>query len=239
LRLEDLRAAERRVFITEGKAGRQRLIPVSGRFFTAVAAYLDAERPPGTRTDRVFVVLKGPHRGQPLSAKGMDEILTAARRRAGLAHATCHELRHTCLTQFQPRHEPGSHRRHARPPQPRHDSPLRQDRQPHRRRRVLRRHRESRSPLRTATRPARRRHRAQDGPAAPRAPPDARQRLLHPARRTGLRLRVHLRTCTFFQTGIAFAPPCKPSTTTPSPNTKTTADSYSPSLLARIDQDAS
>jgi hypothetical protein len=46
-------------------------------------------------------------------------------------------------------------------------------------------------------------------------------------------------TCTFFQTGIAFAPPCKPSTTTPSPNTKTTADSYSPSLLARIDQDAS
>jgi integrase/recombinase XerD len=100
LRLEDLRAAERRVFITEGKAGRQRLIPVSGRFFAAVAAYLDAERP-GTRTDRVFVVLKGPHRGQPLSAKGMDEILAAARRRAGLAHATCHELRHTCLTRLR------------------------------------------------------------------------------------------------------------------------------------------
>ena len=36
LRLEDLRAAERRVFIAEGKGGRQRLIPVSGRFFTAV-----------------------------------------------------------------------------------------------------------------------------------------------------------------------------------------------------------
>jgi integrase/recombinase XerD len=48
LRLEDLRVAERRVFIAEGKGGRQRLIPVSGRFFAAVAAYLDAERPPGT-----------------------------------------------------------------------------------------------------------------------------------------------------------------------------------------------
>jgi integrase len=59
LRLEDLRAAERRVFIAEGKAGRQRLIPVSGRFFAAAAAYLDAERPPGTGTDRVFLVLKG------------------------------------------------------------------------------------------------------------------------------------------------------------------------------------
>jgi integrase/recombinase XerD len=101
LRLEDLRVAERRVFIAEGKAGRQRLIPVSGRFFAAVAAYLQAERPPGAASDRVFVVLKGPRRGLPLSAKGMDEILAAARRRAGLAHATCHELRHTCLTRLR------------------------------------------------------------------------------------------------------------------------------------------
>jgi len=101
LRLEDLHAAERRVFVAEGKAGRQRLIPISGRFFAAVAAYLEAERPPGTRSDRVFVVLKGPRRGLPLSAKGMDEVLAAARRRAGLAHATCHELRHTCLTRLR------------------------------------------------------------------------------------------------------------------------------------------
>jgi integrase/recombinase XerD len=101
LRLEDLRAAERRVFIAEGKGGRQRLIPVSGRFFAAVAAYLDAERPADAGTDRVFVVLKGPRRGQPLSAKGTDEVLAAARRRAGLAHATCHELRHTCLTRLR------------------------------------------------------------------------------------------------------------------------------------------
>src|SRR5215510_6547477 len=101
LRLGDLRAAQRRVFIAEGKAGRQRLIPVSGRFFAAVAAYLEAERPPGTGSDRVFVVLKGPRRGLPLSAKGMEEILVAARRRAGLEYATCHELRHTCLTRLR------------------------------------------------------------------------------------------------------------------------------------------
>ena len=87
--------------IAEGKGGRQRLIPVSGRFFAAVAAYLDAERPADAGTDRVFVVLKGPRRGQPLSAKGTDEVLTAARRRAGLDHATWHELRHTCLTRLR------------------------------------------------------------------------------------------------------------------------------------------
>ena len=101
LRLEDLRVAERRVFIAEGKGGHQRLVPVSARFFAAVGAYLDAERPAGAGTDRVFVVLKGPRRGQPLSADGLDEILDGARRRAGLAHATCHELRHTCLTRLR------------------------------------------------------------------------------------------------------------------------------------------
>ena len=50
----------------------------------------------------MFLVLKGSRRGQPLSAKGTEEILTAAhRRRAGLAHATCHELRRTCLTRLR------------------------------------------------------------------------------------------------------------------------------------------
>jgi integrase/recombinase XerD len=101
LRMGDLRVAERRVFIAEGKGGHQRLVPVSARFFVALAAYLDAERPAGADTDRVFVVLKGPNRGKPLSAKGLDEVLTGGRRRAGLAHATCHELRHTCLTRLR------------------------------------------------------------------------------------------------------------------------------------------
>ncbi len=101
LRLEDLRVAERRVFIAEGKGGHQRLVPVSSRFFAAVAAYLDTERPTAGDTDRVFVVLKGPTRGQPLSVRGLDEVLAGARARAGLAHATCHELRHTCLTRLR------------------------------------------------------------------------------------------------------------------------------------------
>ena len=101
LRLEDLKTAERRVFIVEGKGGHQRLVPVSERFFVSVAAYLHRERPAGCDSDRVFVVLKGPNRGQPLSAAGLDEIIGGARRRAGLEHLTCHELRHTCLTRLR------------------------------------------------------------------------------------------------------------------------------------------
>jgi site-specific recombinase XerD len=104
LRMGDVRVAERRLFIAEGKGGHQRLVPVSSRFFTELASYLEAERPRATGisgTDRVFVVLKGPNRGNPLSVRGIDEVLAGARRRAGLAHATCHELRHTCLTRLR------------------------------------------------------------------------------------------------------------------------------------------
>jgi site-specific recombinase XerD len=101
LRLEDLRFGEWRVFIAEGKGGHQRLVPVSPRFFTEVSAYLESERPSAAGTDAVFTVLKGPRRGMPLSAAGLDEILDSARHRAGLAHATCHQLRHTCLTQLR------------------------------------------------------------------------------------------------------------------------------------------
>jgi integrase/recombinase XerD len=101
LRLEDLRVAERRVFVADGKGGHQRLVPVSRRFFDHVAAYLDTERPAGAAADSVFVVLKGRRRGQPLTAYGLDEVLDGARGRAGLVHATCHQLRHTCLTRLR------------------------------------------------------------------------------------------------------------------------------------------
>jgi integrase/recombinase XerD len=101
LRLGDLRVGQRRVFIGEGKGGHQRIVPVSARFFAVAAAYLEAERPGGISTDRLFVAVKGPRRGEPLSAYGIDEILSAAKRRAGLAHASCHELRHTCLTRLR------------------------------------------------------------------------------------------------------------------------------------------
>jgi integrase len=101
LRLEDLHPGERRVFIAEGKGGHQRIVPVSTRFFTTVADYLEIERPATSTTDRVFVVLKGPRRGMPLTAAGLDEIVAGARRRAGIERLTCHQLRHTCFTRLR------------------------------------------------------------------------------------------------------------------------------------------
>ena len=101
LRLADLRLGDWRVFIADGKGGHQRLVPISQTFFVTVAAYLNDERPADAVTDRVFVALKGPRRGQPLAADGLDEVLTGARERAGLAGGTCHELRHTCFTRLR------------------------------------------------------------------------------------------------------------------------------------------
>ena len=101
LRLDDLRPGEHRVFVAEGKGGHQRMVPMSARFFASVATYLATERPAHVDTEAVFVVLKGPRRGRPLTADGLDEILDGARERAGLAHGTCHQLRHTCLTRLR------------------------------------------------------------------------------------------------------------------------------------------
>jgi integrase/recombinase XerD len=101
LRLGDVRPGERRLFIADGKGGHQRIVPVSQRFFASLAGYLDTERPDRAATDHIFLVLKGPRRGQPLSLAGLDEIVSGARTRAGIAHLTCHQLRHTCFTRLR------------------------------------------------------------------------------------------------------------------------------------------
>ncbi|MGH9171413.1 MAG: tyrosine-type recombinase/integrase [Acidimicrobiales bacterium] len=101
LRMEDIRVGERRVHVAEGKGGRARLVPVSARFFSSLGEYIKSERPRSSATDRVFVVLKGPNRGHPLTADGLDEIVEGARRRAGVSRLTCHQLRHTCFTRLR------------------------------------------------------------------------------------------------------------------------------------------
>jgi integrase/recombinase XerD len=101
LHLADVRVADRSVFVAEGKAGHQRVVPMANPFFVALGDYLCVERPALVGTDRVFLALKGRRRGSPLSVEGIDEIIARARRRARLEHGTCHQLRHTCLTRLR------------------------------------------------------------------------------------------------------------------------------------------
>ena len=101
LRLRDINPGEQRLFVSSGKGGRERVVPVSGRFFEVLGEYLESERPAEVLTDALFVVLKGPRRGMPLTAAGLDEVIDGVRKRAGLSRMTCHMLRHTCLTRLR------------------------------------------------------------------------------------------------------------------------------------------
>lgn len=101
LRLADINLADRKLTITVGKGGHHRIVPIAPGFFTALTDYLNTERPTHIATNSVFTVLKGPRRGQALSAAGVDEILRGARGRAGIDPLTCHMLRHTCLTRLR------------------------------------------------------------------------------------------------------------------------------------------
>jgi integrase/recombinase XerD len=101
VRLGDVNPGEQRLFVASGKGSRERVVPVLGRFFEALGAYLESERPQEVSTDAVFVVLNGPRRGMALSAAGLDEVIDGARQRAGVARLTCDMLRHTCLSRLR------------------------------------------------------------------------------------------------------------------------------------------
>ncbi|MBV9168225.1 MAG: site-specific integrase [Solirubrobacterales bacterium] len=101
LRLQDVNPGEQRLFVANGKGGRERIVPISPWFFEALGECLELERPPEVLSDACFVVLKGPRRGVPLTAAGLDQVIDGARARAGLARLSCHMLRHTCFTRLR------------------------------------------------------------------------------------------------------------------------------------------
>jgi len=100
LNLEDLNFAQRTVLIREGKGGHQRVASVAPSAFATLLRYMNEERPAASST-RVFLVLKGPHKGQPLTVAALDTIIKYHRRQAGTPEVQCHRLRHTCLTRLR------------------------------------------------------------------------------------------------------------------------------------------
>jgi len=77
-----------------GKGGRERRAPVDSEVVGWIQAYLLAERP-DTETGALFVVAKGPHRGQRLSAAGLRTIFRYHRVRSEVPAAHPHALRHS------------------------------------------------------------------------------------------------------------------------------------------------
>jgi integrase len=77
-----------------GKGDKERRVPIDPDVAGLVQSYLLAERPL-TSEPRLFVVAKGPHRGQPLSAEGLRRVFRYHRDKTGVAAGHPHALRHT------------------------------------------------------------------------------------------------------------------------------------------------
>ncbi|HEX2806925.1 MAG TPA: tyrosine-type recombinase/integrase [Kineosporiaceae bacterium] len=77
-----------------GKGAKQRRVPLDVDVAGVIQTYLLAERP-DTASTRLFVVAKGPHRGQPLTAAGLRTIFRYHRGKADVPAGHPHALRHT------------------------------------------------------------------------------------------------------------------------------------------------
>ena len=112
-----------------GKLREDRYLPLHPQLVTLIDAYRAAHVPAGSPA------AAAPGERPPAGpAHRHPDDQPGRRRRRAAAHPPPPAAAHPGHPGHQPRHEPGSHRRAARPPQPRHDPALRQDRQPHRRR---------------------------------------------------------------------------------------------------------
>ncbi len=93
LEVRDVDVARRWVRVV-GKGDKERRVPIDNEVAGVIQTYLLAERPE-TASSRLFVVAKGPHRGQPLTPEGLRTVFRYHRARAGVPAGHPHALRHT------------------------------------------------------------------------------------------------------------------------------------------------
>ena len=93
LQLEDLRLAEAQIRV-HGKASKDRLLPLLPETIHALQRYLQFERPL-TNSPAIFVSLKGPRRGHPMTPAGLRSLFRHHRRRSQVPLANPHRFRHT------------------------------------------------------------------------------------------------------------------------------------------------
>jgi site-specific recombinase XerD len=86
-----------KILVQGGKGSKDRVVNVSKDAVRALAAYLKVR--PKSRSVYVFLVRKGPYRGQPLSIRSIQKRMKYHARKAAL-NASCHHLRHTMATQM-------------------------------------------------------------------------------------------------------------------------------------------
>jgi site-specific recombinase XerD len=96
LTVDAVEYGRRQIFVFHGKGAKDRVVYMSEDARSALLAYL-AKR--SSKAKGLFLVQKGPMRGNPLSVRGIQKRIESYARKSGLS-ASCHWLRHTMATQL-------------------------------------------------------------------------------------------------------------------------------------------
>jgi len=79
--------------LIQGKGNKERVMPLAKPVANALVLYLRLERP-AVASPRLFLVLKRPHRGRPLTLAGLRTIFRHHRTASGVHTANPHRFRH-------------------------------------------------------------------------------------------------------------------------------------------------
>lgn len=86
----------RQILVSHGKGGKDRVVYMSEDARSALLAYLEKR---SSKVKGLFLVQKGPMRGEPLSVRGIQKRIEYYARKSSL-DVSCHRLRHTMATQL-------------------------------------------------------------------------------------------------------------------------------------------
>jgi site-specific recombinase XerD len=96
LTVDALDYGRRQIFVFHGKGAKDRVVYMSEDARSALLAYLEKR---ASKARGLFLVQKGPMRGNPLSVRGIQKRIEYYGRKSVLK-VSCHRLRHTMATQL-------------------------------------------------------------------------------------------------------------------------------------------
>jgi site-specific recombinase XerD len=97
LKLDVIEFRRSRIWVQDGKCGKDRMVYVSNDAMKALVAYLKMR--PESKAQRVFLVEKGDYKGEPISVRGIQKRMEYYAKKCGIK-VSCHDLRHTMATQM-------------------------------------------------------------------------------------------------------------------------------------------
>lgn len=96
LTVDAIELSRRRLFVANGKGGKDRIVYLSDDARHAVEAYLTVR---SSKARGLFLVQKGILKGEPISVRGIQKRIEYYAKRSKVK-VSCHQLRHTMATQL-------------------------------------------------------------------------------------------------------------------------------------------